>query len=417
MRRPSQAKSKPKICFKFQQDGDCQRGETCKFLHESSSSSSSVVEKESNVPSIAYVWIDKSDALATAMRELEEKDKMIAVDFEFMTNSWNEARNTYGYILAEPVLCLVQIRCESSGKIFVIDIQRIEKPFLKPLWNLLENASIEKIMHDCQEEGRICRLYQCTPVNVFDTQVAAFFTGFPYDYSASRNQSQPGLKKLVEHFVPEVTLDKEEQKSNWMGRLSEKQIQYAASDVLYLHQIRNALVSKFASTFVAQCVAEDSSRKLADRSHEKRGKLSRVIGRQEWSPLQMARLRALTKNVNKFDERVTMKIARGNDFVPNVGPVDERDFVKGETPEEFRYNTYAFSICQALSASQGVPFECVGLRSSDMSFPNLISELKRNGTKTKDLIFEGWRNRLIGEPLFQLVVNKKVIEFESTIKK
>jgi len=53
-----------------------------------------------------------------------------------------------------------------------------------------------------------------------------------------------GLKDLVSEFLA-ISLDKQQQSSDWAAEsLSEAQIGYAASDVLYLHQLRDGLVAR-----------------------------------------------------------------------------------------------------------------------------------------------------------------------------
>ena len=417
MRRPGRGNSQGNACFDFAK-GLCNRGDSCRFIHDANAGQTAAKterKQESELPHIAYIWIDTSHQLATAMNELS-RDKHVAVDTEFMTTNWDERRGTYGYTqFSPPLLCLVQLASE-SGKIFVVDVQRIERENLKPMWDLMENCAVEKIVHDCQEEGRIFRSYGVNCQNVFDTQVAAFYSGFPFDYGSGKSSNQPGLKKLVEYFI-HLSLDKGEQKSNWMGILSESQRQYAASDVLFLHQIRHELNAKFPSDFVRQCFRQECSHKLEDRSDERRNPLDRIIGRQSWTPLEMARLKTLTKDLRgKLDERRIMEQARGDQIIPKMSAVDETQFVRGETPEEYRRNVYLFAVCQTLCVERGLPFECIGLRSSDMSFPDLIREMEKTGKKPESsALFAGWRDVVIGEPLFQLVVNKRPIEFQNQL--
>ena len=48
------------------------------------------------------------------------------------------------------------------------------------------------------------------------------------------------LKTLVNEFL-NIEISKKQQSSYWRGNLDEKQIEYAAQDVLYLHKIKEKL--------------------------------------------------------------------------------------------------------------------------------------------------------------------------------
>ncbi len=78
------------------------------------------------------------------------------------------------------------------------------------------------------------QLFGKIPLPYFDTQLAAAFLGYG---------EQISYDKLVEQLL-QITLDKSSQHSDWALRpLSDKQLHYAADDVLYLYQLYEKLIT------------------------------------------------------------------------------------------------------------------------------------------------------------------------------
>ena len=136
----------------------------------------------------------------------------------------------------EVLLCLIQVA--SPLGYYLID------PFfvgdLKPFLSLVEDEKILKISHAGENDYRLLNAYDGTiPKNVFDTQVAAGFTGHGYPVSYG---------KLVEKEL-HVTLDKGYAATDWEARpLKHKQLEYALSDVVYLHRIYLKLKGELLET-------------------------------------------------------------------------------------------------------------------------------------------------------------------------
>ncbi len=75
-----------------------------------------------------------------------------------------------------PKLCLIQTA--SAEKVALID--PLAKIDLRPFWELLCNASVEKIVHAGQQDIEpVIRHLGRSPANVFDTQIAAGFVAPP----------------------------------------------------------------------------------------------------------------------------------------------------------------------------------------------------------------------------------------------
>jgi ribonuclease D len=127
--------------------------------------------------------------------------------------------------------CLVQVA--TREQIYLIDPLAIGGPAeLSPLGPIFASPSIRKIFHAAEYDifvlKRDCSFqFQ----NLFDTMVCAQILGYP----------SVGLASLADrHF--NVNLPKEQQRSDWSTRpLSQRQLSYAASDVLYLLQLTEIL--------------------------------------------------------------------------------------------------------------------------------------------------------------------------------
>ena len=141
-------------------------------------------------------------------------EKVLAIDTEFIRE------NTY-----YPVLCLIQIASNSYSAV----IDPLSEIDLQPVWEILSNKNILKIFHSGRQDVEIFfNLSGIIPTPIYDTQIAAMFCGLG---------DQVSYEGLVNKFLG-LTINKESQFSNWLQRpLTNKQIDYALSDVNYLIKI------------------------------------------------------------------------------------------------------------------------------------------------------------------------------------
>jgi ribonuclease D len=152
---------------------------------------------------------------------------------------------------------LVQIF--DGERVALIDPLRIDD--FGPLADLLQRTDVMKVMHAA--EGDIEVLEQLTgvvPKPVFDTQVAAAFTGHGYSL---------GYRKLTQMLLG-VELSKDETRSDWLKRpLSDAQIAYAALDVVHLlpmyELLRRALDDLGRSAWLREEICRAQRRREADR--------------------------------------------------------------------------------------------------------------------------------------------------------
>lgn len=131
-------------------------------------------------------------------------------------------------------LCVVQLT-DGKGYIYVV---KVESPYNCPnLKKLLSDKNVEKIFHFARFDVAMikkCLGVVCEPV--FCTKIASKL--------ARTSTDKHSLKAIVKEFF-DVDLNKEEQTSDWaVPHLSEKQIQYAGGDVMYLHRMKDILVEK-----------------------------------------------------------------------------------------------------------------------------------------------------------------------------
>ncbi len=128
-------------------------------------------------------------------------------------------------------LSLIQI-CDEKQNIFII--QPNKNNYKAPnLVSVLENDKILKIGHFLRFDKNALEYFlKCKLRNIFDTKIASKIVR---TYTDSH-----GLKNLVQEFCNK-SLDKRYGSSDWnkdIDDLSDKQLEYAANDVIYLHKIK-----------------------------------------------------------------------------------------------------------------------------------------------------------------------------------
>jgi ribonuclease D len=131
-------------------------------------------------------------------------------------------------------LSLIQI-CDEKGNVFII--QPNKKNFKAPnLVSVLENKKILKIGHFLRfDKSSLEYFLKCKMEPIFCSKIASKL--------CRTYTSEHGLKSLVKEFC-DKSLDKRQGSSDWnkdIDELSDKQLEYAAGDVIYLHKIKKEL--------------------------------------------------------------------------------------------------------------------------------------------------------------------------------
>ena len=131
-------------------------------------------------------------------------------------------------------LSLIQVSDENEN---VYIIQPNKNDYKAPnLVSILENEKILKIGHFLRFDKNALEYFlKCKIKNIFDTKIASKIVRTYTD--------NHGLKNLVQEFCNK-SLDKRQGSSDWnkeINELTDKQLEYAANDVVYLHKIKNDL--------------------------------------------------------------------------------------------------------------------------------------------------------------------------------
>lgn len=128
-----------------------------------------------------------------------------------------------------PRLQLVQVSLPDTPLL----IDPLALPELGPLWDLVADPSVEKIVHaGAQDMEIVFARSGLLPRNIFDTQVAAALLGMG---------DQIGYANLIGRVLSK-RVKKGETITDWAIRpLSKAQIDYALDDVRYLHDVRSRL--------------------------------------------------------------------------------------------------------------------------------------------------------------------------------
>ena len=129
-------------------------------------------------------------------------------------------------------LCLIQLS-SGDGNAHLVQFERCN--YTAPnLVKLLEDPDITKVFHYARFDVAIIKKYlKVRTTSIYCTKIASKLVRTYTD--------KHGLKDLCKELL-NVDLSKQQQSSDWGAKnLTEEQKTYAASDVLYLHKIKDIL--------------------------------------------------------------------------------------------------------------------------------------------------------------------------------
>jgi ribonuclease D len=141
---------------------------------------------------------------------------------------------TMGLDLNRDRLCVVQLS-PGDGSADVVQIAPDARADSAPnLKRLLADAKLLKIFHFARFDlAMLCKTFGVMPEPVFCTKIASRLTRTYTD--------RHGLKDLVREVLGHE-ISKQQQSSDWgAATLSDAQVSYAASDVIYLHALKDKL--------------------------------------------------------------------------------------------------------------------------------------------------------------------------------
>ena len=129
-------------------------------------------------------------------------------------------------------LCLIQLS-SGDGNAHLVQFERCN--YTAPnLVKLLEDPDVTKVFHYARFDVAIIKKYLKVQTNsIYCTKIASKLVRTYTD--------KHGLKDLCKELL-DLDLSKQQQSSDWGAKnLTEEQKKYAASDVLYLHKIKEIL--------------------------------------------------------------------------------------------------------------------------------------------------------------------------------
>ena len=139
---------------------------------------------------------------------------------------------TLGLVPRRDKLCLVQLSAgDGNAHLVQLDRASYDAPNLKALFT---NPAVTKIFHYARFDVAVIKYYLgVDTAPLYCTKIASKLTRTYTD--------RHGLKDLVKELLG-IELNKQQQSSDWGAHmLSDSQKQYAAQDVLYLHELKSRL--------------------------------------------------------------------------------------------------------------------------------------------------------------------------------
>jgi ribonuclease D len=163
------------------------------------------------------------DDIDQAMFDRARADGRIAWDIETTGLDWSNDR-------------IGTCQLATGGNIAVIQIDDWTAP--DRLRHLLEDPAILKVFHHAPFDLRfMAHHWKADPANVACTKIASKVLNPGADHAAH------SLKPVLKQFLG-VVIDKTEQRSDWIRpALSDAQVAYAATDVLYLSDLYDRMMS------------------------------------------------------------------------------------------------------------------------------------------------------------------------------
>ena len=369
------------------------------------------------------------------LRTLAERARSngrLGIDTEFMGEGRYRA-----------LLCVVQVaveRDDGESEVLVLDTLDPELD-PEPLAEVLADPAVEVVMHaGRQDVALLRRSWETDVTNVFDTQVAAGFTG---------RGAQMGYEALLGD-VCGVRLRKSASFTRWDQRpLTEEQIQYAREDVLQLIQLADALQRELSDLGRLEWAREEC--RVLESATDTRdldvvfGKLPRVGGLDppiravarelvEWreatarsndrpvssvlpdAPLvEIARRRPRDidrlQQIRGLHEQTLRR--RGRDILAAVERGRERDPIPRDgdkpIPPDPR-DSPAIALCEALVRARtfeaNLAYELVAARAD---LERIVKALRVGAEEPDVRTLRGWRRKLVGDELLELLEGRRAL--------
>lgn len=342
------------------------------------------------------------------------------------------------------LLCVVQISVERDSQdpddIEVHVLDALEDSWdPQPIADLLADPEIEVILHAGRQDVAILRRTWGTELtNIFDTQMAAGFTG---------RGAQMGYESLLGDVLG-VRLKKSASFTKWDKRpLTEEQLSYAREDVLHIIQLANTLQGELdrlgrlewarEECKVLETISDDRDLDTVFNRLPRVGGLDpniRAVARElvEWreqtartqdkpvstvlpdAPLiEIARRRPKDvdrlRQIRGLNESVLRR--RGKEILQAVERGREREPIArdGEKPiGSDPLDAAAVALCEALvrtrTLESELAYELVAARAD---LERIVRALRTGADEPKVRTLEGWRRELVGAELLELLRGRR----------
>jgi ribonuclease D len=361
-----------------------------------------------------HTWVADDAAFASLVDTLCGVD-VYGLDTEFHRERTYHAR-----------LALLQLSW--PGGVAVVDPLVVD---VAPLAAALQGDGL-CVMHAASQDLEILqRMCGGVPARLFDTQVAAGFVGY----------SSVGLGGLVQGELG-IKLPKADRLTDWLARpLSENAVAYAASDVIYLHELHGRLVAALEERGRAQWAYDECE------VHRTRAAGGTVPERAWWKIKEARSLRgraaAVAQCLAAWRERKAADVDRPVRFLlPDLAlvsmaqrpPADEADLrrVRG-LDEGKRKGGSARELLAAVAEGVALPLEDVqappteGVDRSRRAAASLVSAWAAQRARDLEIdaailatradieallmgdggrLSTGWRHDVVGEPIRALAAGE-----------
>lgn len=368
-----------------------------------------------------FLYIDTDEAFADVIAQVLDQP-VYAVDTEF-----HRERTYY------PRVALVQINWGRG--VALVDPLAVS---LAPFASVLDGPGLA-VMHACSQDLEVmARCCDTVPKRIFDTQIAAGFTGL----------RSPSLAALHDKLLG-IRLPKGDRLTDWLRRpLSDAQLEYAASDVLHLLEIHRLLETDLAARGRLQW-AEDECAEVLSRDRVERDPETAWLRIKETRHLGR-RSRGVAQAVAEWRERRAQELDQPPRFIlPDLGvvgiaqrpptAVDELRKVRGIDDRHVKGQhgeTLLEVVQEGLSRSVSLPARSTSKALSEDMRPAVtlvsawmaqhaqdieidpallgtradIEAVLRNEPDAR--LAHGWRAAEVGEPVRQLVGGEAALAFD-----
>ncbi|MBV8987087.1 MAG: HRDC domain-containing protein [Solirubrobacterales bacterium] len=367
------------------------------------------------------------DAVAVA-----RANRRLGIDTEFMSEGRYRA-----------LLCLVQIAVpnadgDQASRILLLDA--LGEVDFSPVAQLLGDAAIEIVLHAGRQDVAILKRVWKTEINnIFDTQLAAGFAGA---------SAQTGYGNLLSAVLGR-RVGKSASYTRWDARpLTSEQLRYAAEDVAHLLELADELQRRLRESGRLEWAREEC-RRLQSATDERDpylvwerlpriGQLdprSRAVARElaawreqtaasedrpvgsvvadpplvELAKRQPSNLRGIEQTrgihpstVRKRGEELIAAIARGRE----APPIPREQARWRSEAEDAPLIALAEALLRARALEAGLAYELIASRSE---LEMIVAAARRGDPEPDVRPFTGWRRKLVGRDLRELLFGRSAI--------